>query len=55
MMHLDKNRRKTLIDELVELNIQTFFTGTDQYLFEEIKDIAQIFQVENSICSEIYS
>jgi DNA replication and repair protein RecF len=55
MMHLDKNRRKTLIDELVELNIQTFFTGTEQYLFEEIKDIAQVFQVENSICSEIYS
>lgn len=55
MMHLDRNRRKSLIDELIELNVQTFFTGTEQYLFEEIKDISQIFQVENSICSEIYS
>lgn len=55
MMHLDKNRRKTLIDELIELNIQTFFTGTEEYLFEDIKGIAQVFQVENSICSEIYS
>ena len=53
MMHLDKIRRKTLIDELSELNIQTFFTGTELYLFEDLKDIAQIFHVENSICNEI--
>ena len=55
MMHLDKIRRKALIDELAELNIQTFFTGTEQYLFEDLKNIAQIFQVENSICYEVRS
>lgn len=55
MMHLDKTRRKTLVEELLELNIQTFFTGTEQYLFDDLSDIAQIFHVENSICSEIYS
>lgn len=55
MMHLDKIRRKTLTDELLELNIQTFFTGTEQYLFEDLDGIAQIFHVESSICSEIYS
>ncbi len=55
MMHLDKTRRKSLIDELLELNIQTFFTGTEQYLFEDLDGIAQVFYVESSICSEIYS
>lgn len=54
MMHLDKVRRKSLIDELIELNIQTFFTGTEQYLFDDFQDIAQVFQIENSICSEIF-
>lgn len=53
MMHLDKVRRKTLIDELSELNIQTFFTGTELYLFEDLKNTAQIFHVENSICNEV--
>lgn len=53
MMHLDKIRRKTLVDELSELNIQTFFTGTELYLFEDLKNTAQIFHVENSICNEI--
>lgn len=55
MMHLDKIRRKALVDELSELNIQTFFTGTELYLFDDLKDKAQIFQVENSICYEVRS
>ncbi len=55
MMHLDKMRRKALIDELSVLNIQTFFTGTELYLFEDLKNIMQTFHVENSICSEIHS
>lgn len=54
MMHLDKIRRKALVDELEELNIQTFFTGTELYLFEDLKNVAQIFQVENSICYEVH-
>lgn len=52
MVYLDKRRRKTLIDELVSLNIQTFFTGTETYLFEDISPSAQTYHVENSICSE---
>ena len=52
MVYLDKRRRKTLIDELITLDIQTFFTGTELYLFDEISDFAQIYQVENSICTE---
>lgn len=54
MMHLDKIRRKTLVDELLELNIQTFFTGTEQHLFEDLQSISQVFRVENSICSEVH-
>ena len=55
MMHLDKVRRRALVDELSELNIQTFFTGTDLCLFDDLKESAQIFQVENSICYEVRS
>ena len=54
MMHLDKIRRKTLIEELLKINIQTFFTGTERYLFENLNDIAQFFHVEDSICSEFF-
>lgn len=50
MMHLDKNRRAHLIDELISLNVQTFFTGTDLSFFENITDISQIYYVKNSIC-----
>lgn len=53
MDHLDKSRRKSLIDELVELNIQTFFSGTELYLFDDLKNLAQIYHVENSICTEL--
>lgn len=52
MVYLDKRRRKILLDELISLNIQTFFTGTELYLFEDISSVAQIYHVENSICSE---
>ncbi len=51
MVHLDSNRRESLIDELISLNIQTFFTGTDISFFQKITDIAQIYHVKNSICS----
>ena len=51
MMHLDQNRRKSLINELKNLNIQSFFTGTDLSLFTDVSDIAQIYHVKNSICS----
>ena len=53
MVHLDKNRRSNLINELISIDIQTFFTGTDAYLFEDLKNIAQMYRVEKSICTEI--
>lgn len=52
MMHLDSKRRKSLIDELVNIKVQCFFTGTDIDLFADIKDIAQIYHVKNSICTQ---
>ena len=54
MVHLDKNRRKHLVDELISINAQTFFTGTDKDLFEELTNAAQFYHVDNSICSEGY-
>ncbi|MDR2781932.1 MAG: AAA family ATPase [Holosporaceae bacterium] len=53
MMHLDKSRRKSLVTELVSLNVQTFFTGTDQYLFEDLYGETQIYHVKKSICTAI--
>jgi DNA replication and repair protein RecF len=53
MVHLDKNRRSSLIQELIALNVQTFFTGTDLLLFEDITNAAQIYNVKNSICFPI--
>jgi DNA replication and repair protein RecF len=51
MVHLDKNRRRSLTKELISLDVQTFFTGTDISFFEDIADFAQIYHVKNSICS----
>lgn len=50
MVHLDRNRRKHLIEELLTINAQTFFTGTDRSLFEELSNIAQFYKVDSSIC-----
>jgi len=50
MMHLDINRRNHLINELISLNVQTFFTGTDLSFFDGILDIAQVYYVKDSIC-----
>lgn len=51
MIHLDKNRRKSLINELKTLNVQSFFTGSELSLFSDVFNIAQIYNVKNSICS----
>lgn len=51
MMHLDNNRRRSLINELKRLHVQSFFTGTDLSLFSDVADVAQIYHVQNSICS----
>lgn len=52
MVHLDKICRKTLGEELLAMNVQTFFTGTDRSLFEEFSRIAQVYHVKKSICTE---
>jgi DNA replication and repair protein RecF len=51
LVHLDKNYRQILIKELVSINVQTFFTGTDRYLFEDIFPLAQTYHVDKSICT----
>jgi DNA replication and repair protein RecF len=52
MVHLDKVCRKALVDELLTMGVQTFFTGTDRNLFEELSGIAQMYHVQKSICNE---
>ncbi len=53
MVHLDETRRKNLVDELIDINVSTFFTGTEISLFKDISDKAQIYHVENSICTKV--
>ncbi|MDR2158044.1 MAG: AAA family ATPase [Holosporaceae bacterium] len=53
MVHLDKTRRKNLVDELRTINVQTFLTGTDLYLFEELSGLSQTYSVQKSICTII--
>jgi DNA replication and repair protein RecF len=53
MVHLDRINRKNLIHELVSINAQTFFTGTDINLFDDLLGTAQIYQVKKSICTNM--
>ncbi|MEN8236985.1 MAG: DNA replication/repair protein RecF [Pseudomonadota bacterium] len=46
--HLDALRRKALLNELTELQVQCWLTGTDRERFQFLQDKAQFFQVENS-------
>lgn len=43
--HLDSVRRKALSDELIDLGLQVFMTGTDRNLFDDFGDRAQWFEV----------
>ena len=43
--HLDATRRKALADELIDLGLQVFLTGTDQALFSDFGNRAQHLQV----------
>lgn len=45
--HLDVVRRKALAEELIDLGLQVFMTGTDQSLFEHFTDHAQWFEVKD--------
>jgi len=43
--HLDEHRRAALIEELLELGMQVFLTGTDANLFSAFAGRAQVFEV----------
>lgn len=43
--HLDSIRRKALSDELIDLGLQVFMTGTDRSLFTDFGERAQWFEV----------
>lgn len=53
MMHLDRLNRQRLIEELIDIGVQSIFTGTDDYLFEDIQHSVQFFRVKNSICQPL--
>ncbi|HYF23019.1 MAG TPA: DNA replication/repair protein RecF [Caulobacteraceae bacterium] len=44
--HLDRHRRAALFDEIVALQLQTFLTGTDEALFEDLEGRALGVRVE---------
>lgn len=44
--HLDRKRRMALFDEITELKMQAWMTGTDRLLFAELQDRAQFFTVD---------
>ncbi len=49
--HLDPHRRRDLFDEIEALQLQTWMSGTDFQMFEDLGDRAQHFYVENGILS----
>ena len=55
--HLDSERRSLLYDELHNLGLQVFLTGTDSNIFEELKLRAQYYKVElepeGTVCTQI--
>ena len=44
--HLDSNRRSLLYQELFDLDLQVFLTGTDINSFKELGNEADYFRVE---------
>jgi DNA replication and repair protein RecF len=44
--HLDARRRAALADEIAVLGLQAFLTGTDQGLFEDLKDRALMVRID---------
>lgn len=47
--HLDATRRAALAEELIDLGLQIFMTGTDKSLFSDFGDQAQFFHVANGM------
>lgn len=50
--HLDEVRRKALFDEIDEIGVQSFLTGTHRESFEALDKKAQFFWVENAKVQE---
>ena len=50
--HLDADRRKAVSEELIDLGLQVFMTGTDRSLFTDFRDRAQWFEVSNGTVIE---
>lgn len=46
--HLDSQRRASLCQQIVELKVQAWMTGTDASLFEALSGKAQMFQVQQA-------
>ncbi len=53
--HLDAARRKALSEELVDLGLQVFMTGTDRSLFTDFGASAQWFEVAHGRVEEVAS
>ncbi len=51
--HLDRARRKSLLEALAALGAQSWMTGTDAQLFEAIGDHGVIFHVEDGQVREV--
>lgn len=51
--HLDESRRQALFEEILNLNIQAWMTGTDADLFKNLDEKVQHFQVKNAIVRAI--
>jgi DNA replication and repair protein RecF len=51
--HLDRTRRKSLIEALAALGSQSWMTGTDVELFEGIGGQGAVFHVENGQVREV--
>ncbi|MDR2268449.1 MAG: AAA family ATPase, partial [Holosporaceae bacterium] len=46
MTHLDENSRRDLMNELQNIGVQTFFTGTDINLFRDVPDSSMIYRIK---------
>ena len=51
--HLDRARRKSLLEALAALGAQSWMTGTDAQLFEAIGHQGAVFQVEDGLVREV--
>lgn len=52
--HLDAKRRAALAQELLDLNLQVFMTGTDATLFSDFGDRAQHIRISDGTLSETH-